>query len=106
MENTTGACKGHVSTKEAGDVLDVVRIHSSLSIDSSEVNLRGRGIRPKWERLGEPGAQSSQQYCKGCRLISYRDTDHIMQGITDMVMTANELPLTTPTVEEMQRIRV
>ena len=54
------------------------------------------------QRLGEPGLNHHRNIVRG--VVSYRDTDHIMQGITDMVMTANELPLTTPTAEEMQRI--
>ena len=81
-------------------------IAASISIAAGSVSATGGS----GAKTGGSGAESRRTRGSICHrntvrgVVSYRDTDHIMQGITDMVMTANELSLTTPTMEEMQRM--
>ena len=88
-----------MGTTEAGDVLDAVRgtlcgIHGGQNIHSVGVVLLVRRVLGSSEGIGDREEADQGLYRHRNivgNVVAYRDVNHVVEGIPDMVMPANEL---------------
>jgi hypothetical protein len=109
LDTTSAAiCKGRAGTIEAGDVLDVMcilcGIHRGHNIHSVGVVFLVGRVWGRSEGIGDREEANQGLYRQRNvvgSVVAYRGANHVVEGITDVVVPANELSLATPAMKEM-----